>query len=384
MINHSKIIAILIIGLLVSCDQSQQGLDGKKNELYTLRDERKSLDKKIKSLEEDIKTEEPAFEAIRENTTLVSVITIKKKEFEHRFEVRGGIASRKNILVSAEVPGVVNQIKIREGQRVKKGEVMIVVDSESIRRNIDELKTQLELAQIIHERQSRLWEQGVGSEIQYLEAKNRKESAERRMASARTQLAKTNIRAPFTGTIDNVLIKEGEFVMTGVPLIRVVSLSNLYIASDVSERFIGKLKKGDKVDVYFPSADKRLVSKIVAVSDVINQDNRTFKVEVELNNTKMPVKPNMVVILSMTDYRNMQAMVLPTKIIQRDNIGTFIYAVRDANGKKVAEKVHVKTGISYKSETEIQEGVSEGITIVNDGFRELSEGTVIEIADLNS
>jgi membrane fusion protein, multidrug efflux system len=379
MTNHSKIIAITIIGFLVSCDRS--GLDGKKDELYSLRDERKSLDKKIRSLQEDIKKEDPAFEAVRENTTLVSVITVTKKEFQHRFEVRGGIASRKNILVSAEVPGVVNQIKIREGQRVKKGEVMIVVDSESIRRNMDELKTQLDLAQIIFERQSRLWDQGVGSEIQYLEAKNRKESIDRRLASARTQLAKTKIRAPFSGTIDNVSIKEGEFVMTGFPLIRVVSLSSLYIDADVSERFIGKLKKGDKVSVHFPSADQRLVSKIVAVSDVINRDNRTFKVEVDLNTTNIPVKPNMVVILEMTDYRNKEAVVLPTNIIQRDDVGTFIYSVKDTNGKKVAKKLHVKTGVSFESETEIQEGVSEGIVVVNDGFRELSEGTVIEIAN---
>jgi len=342
------------------------------------------MNDKIKELEEEIKKEDPTFEAISVNSTLVSILTVEKRAFKHQFEVRGAVASRKNIMVSAEVSGVVNSIKIREGQSVKKGQTMMVLDSESIRRNIDELNTQLEIAQIMFDRRSRLWEQSVGSEIQYLEAKNRKESVERRLASVRTQLAKSNVRAPFSGTIDKVSIKEGEFVMTGVPLIRVVSLASLYIHADVSERFIGKLKKGDKVNVFFPTSEKRIESKIVAVSDVIDVDNRTFKVEVYLSNTDFPTKPNMVVILKMTDYKNPKAMVLPTKIIQRDDVGTFIYVVKDSNGKKVAEKLHVKTGVSFNSETEIHEGIDEGIVIVNDGFRDLTNGTVIEIADINS
>ncbi len=383
MTNHTNLIAIVFIGILASCT-SKEGLERKKEELYGLRDQRETLDDQIKSLEIDIKKEDSTFEVIKENTTLVSTLIAGTSDFQHRFEVRGGIASRKNIIVSSEIPGVVKQIKVREGQHVKRGQVMVIVDSESIRRNIDELETQLEFAEMMFERQSRLWDNGVGSEIQYLEAKNRKEFVERRMASAETQLAKASIKAPFTGTIDNVAIKEGEFVMTGLPMIRVVSLTSLYIEADVSERFIGKLNKGDVVDVYFPSSEATVTSKIVAVSDVINYDNRTFKVEVALVNSTFPVKPNMVVILTMTDYKNSQAIVLPTKIIQRDNVGPFIYTVKDEEGKKIAEKLHVKIGVSFKSITEISEGLNIGVVVVNDGFRDLTEGTVIEIAANNS
>ncbi len=383
MTSRSILTTVIFVAILGSCS-SPSGLDGMKEDLYSLRDERKSLDEQIKSLEVDIKKEDSSFEEIKENTTLVSTFVAGTSEFQHRFEVRGSIASRKNIMVSSEIAGVVKQIKVREGQHVTRGQVMVVVDSESISRNIDELETQLELAEIMFERQSRLWEKGVGSEIQYLEVKNRKESIERRVASATTQLAKASIKAPFTGTIDNVSIKEGEFVMTGVPMIRVVSLTSLYIGAEVSERFIGKLKKGDHVDVYFPSSELSVKSKIVAVSDVINQDNRTFKVEVDLVSSGIAVKPNMVVILTMTDYKNSEALVLPTKIIQRDDVGPFIYTVKDTNGKKVAEKLHVKTGISFDSVTEIKEGLSVGEVVVNDGFRDLTEGTVIEIVAKNS
>lgn len=377
-----KPLTLVTLVILAGC--AQPGVEEKKEALYALRNDMKSLEEQISNLESEIKQLDPSFEAVVENSTLVSVVVAEPRSFEHRFEVRGSIASRRNIMVSAEVPGVVQQIKVREGQAVNKGQVLVVLDAESIRRNIDELKTSLELAQIMFDRQSRLWDQGVGSEIQYLEAKNRKESVERALASAETQLAKATIRAPFSGTVDDVPVKVGELMMTGMPIVRVVSLSSLYIDADVSERFIGKLKKGDKVDVLFPSTDQRIVSRIVAVSDVIDQDNRTFKVEVELDKTEFPVKPNMVVILTMTDYVNEKAVVVPTKIIQRDDIGSFIYTVEDTEGKKVARKLHVETGVSYNSETEVRDGLNTGTVFVDQGFRDLTDGTVIEIAEIQS
>ncbi len=380
---YKSLIVIALLGVVSACKEGD-GIEEKKSELYTLRDQQKEINKKIIKLESEIKTEDPSFEARFDRATLVSTVAVSTKKFQHKIEVRGSIASRLNIMVSAEIPGRVNSVKIREGQVVRKGEILFILDSELIHRNIDEVKTQLELADILYERQARLWEQKVGSEVQYLEAKNRKESLERRLASAYTQLNKTKIRAPFSGSIDEVAVKQGEFVMTGMPIVRVVNLDDLYINSVVSERYVGKFKKGDLTEVYLPSYDVRLQSRVAAVSDVINLDNRTFKVEVSLEGIKNELKPNMVVVISLVDYINKSAIVVPTNIIQNDDNGPYVYSINEFENKKVAQKVHIQTGKSYNNLTEVNEGLIEGLKIVDNGFRDLSDGAVVKIVENKS
>ena len=182
----------------------------------------------------------------------------------------------------------------------------------------------------------------MGSEIQYLETKNNVEALEKRLASANTQLQKAKVRARFDGSIDEIPVREGEFVMMGMPLTRVVSLTRLYIKADVSERFVGKFNKGDKVEVYLPAYEETLKSEIVAISDVINLDNRTFSVEVDLSGMNRELKPNMVVILEMTDYWNKDAKVVPTNIIQNDDIGPFVYKLKQNGNGHIAEKLHIE------------------------------------------
>jgi RND family efflux transporter MFP subunit len=210
------------------------------------------------------------------------------------------------------------------------------------------------------------------------------EALENRLASANTELDKTRIRAPFSGSIDNIPVKEGEFMMMGMPMVRVVSLTDLYIKADVSERFVGKFKDGDKVEVFLPSSDKRVMSKIVAVSDVINLDNRTFDVEVDLSSIDHELRPNMVVILQLTDYKNENAMVIPTNIIQKDDLGPFVYKVSDNGSGTTAVKLHIETGLSYNSLTEVFNGLKVGEHIISNGFRELSDGMTIKVVNSES
>jgi RND family efflux transporter MFP subunit len=250
--------------------------------------------------------------------------------------------------------------------------------------SIAELNTQINLAEIIYKKQSSLWDQKIGSEIQYLEAKNNQEAIEKRLASMYTELRKTKVRAPFNGSIDQVPVKEGEFMMMGMPMIRIVSLSELYIKADVSERYVGKFKKGDEVDVYLPASEEHVLSKVMAVSDVINLDNRTFNVEVDLAGIGQELKPNMVVVLQLTDYHKENAMVIPTKIIQNDDIGPFVFKVKDNGTGKVAEKMHIETGASYRSLTEVNKGLTKGEQIISQGFRELSDGMAIRIVSNES
>jgi RND family efflux transporter MFP subunit len=373
-----------LFSLLILAGCSQSTLDEKKSELTDLRGQQIELIQQIETLEQEIRDEDPDFEKAADLTTLVSVMEVPIQDFHHKIEVRGSVESRKNIIISAELPGRMNEIKVREGQRVSKGELLMVLDSESISRNIDELKTQLDLAKIVYERQARLWQQNVGSEIQYLEAKNNKEAVEKRLASMYTELNKTKIRAPFSGSIDEIPIREGEFMMMGMPLVRMVSLSELYIKADVSERFIGKFKKGDEVEVYLPASEERVFSKITALSDVINLDNRTFNVEVDLSSIDQELRPNMVVVLQLTDYRNENATVIPTKIIQNDDVGPFVFKIIDNGAGKKAEKFHIETGASYRSMTEVFKGLTKGEQVIDQGFRELSNGMAVKIADKES
>ena len=381
--KHTSKSLLFIFLILAACSQNTT-LDEKKSELADLRTQSKELNQKIKALEGEIKTEDPTFEQVQVQTTLVSVMEVPTKEFHHKIEVRGSVESRRNIMISAEIPGRINEIKVREGERVTKGQLLMVLDAESIARSIDELKTQLDLAKIVYERQTRLWQQNVGSEIQYLEAQNKVESLEKRLASLNTELNKTRIKAPFSGSIDSVPIKEGEFAMMGMPLVRVVSLSELYIKADVSERFVGKFEQGDVVEVYLPANEEVVISEIVAVSDVINLENRTFNVEVDLSSINQELKPNMMVILQLTDYRNENAMVIPTKIIQNDDIGPFVFKVTDNGSGKIAEKLHIETGASYRSMTEVFKGLTKGEQIIDQGFRELSDGMAVRIVSTES
>ena len=246
------------------------------------------------------------------------------------------------------------------------------------------MKTQLELVALLYERQARLWEKSVGSEIQYLEAKNRKETLEKRMASANTRLEKTRIKSPFSGSIDSIPVKEGEFVMTGMQLVRVVNLKNLYIKADVSERYVGKFKKGDNARVYLPAFEEYLDSRIDAVSDVIHLENRTFITEVSLNNLRYQVKPNMMVIVELTDYKNENATVIPTNIIQNDDQGQFVFTIRKDGDKQIAEKLHIETGKSYNNMTEVHQGINAGEIVVDRGFRELTNGIAVRIVESES
>lgn len=378
--NNYLIIALTV--LAVACgapSEDSQNLETKKKDLEAARKEFASLKEKIEKLEKEISEEDSTFQQT-ENAILVSTFIAEKKPFEHKVEVRGAVESRKNVLISAQTMGEVERVHVREGQPVTKGQVLISQNADVIRNSIAELKTSLELANSVYEKQSKLWEQKIGTEIQYLQAKNNKESLERKLSTAYAQLDMAIVKAPFSGTIDELPAREGEVASPGTPLVRIVSQQEMYIKADVSERFIGKFKAGDPVEVYFPTLDKKLASKVAAVGQVINPENRTFVVEVALPRIDFSVKPNQVTVLELRDYISEATLAVPTRIIQRDEDGQFIFVVDDRGERKLARKVHVVTGISYNSQTEILEGLEGSELIVDQGYRDLTEGVEVNLS----
>ncbi|MDX1628200.1 MAG: efflux RND transporter periplasmic adaptor subunit [Fulvivirga sp.] len=374
----------LLTFLLASCGES---LEKKKETLKELKSQAKEIDNQIAQLENEIAQMDTTFSPKAKangNAILVATAPVEMKDFIHKIEVRGSVASKKNVLISSEIGGKIQSVRVDEGERVRKGQVLVMLDADVIRNNIEELKTSLELAEAVYKRQANLWEKNIGTEIQYLEAKNKKESLERRLATAKSQLDQAIITAPFTGTVDQIPAKEGELASPGMPLIRMVNDQAMHVEADISERYIGNFKKGDVVELYFPVQEKRFTSKISFVSEVINNENRTFAIEVELPQLDFKAKPNQVVILKLTDYQADEAVVVPTEIILSDNEGKFLYTITEEGEKKLAKKRRVEAGSTYDGKTEIRKGLSASDKIITEGYRNVTDGVLVEIAEKNT
>ncbi|MCB0491000.1 MAG: efflux RND transporter periplasmic adaptor subunit [Cyclobacteriaceae bacterium] len=372
---------ILLIAAACGGSEGDKNLEAKKAELDKARAELQKVKGTITELEKEISALDPEFARQNTKAILVSTFVAEKKPFEHKVEVRGSVESRRNVFLSAQTGGEIKRINVKEGQRVTQGQTLIELDADVIRRSITELKTSLELATTVFEKQSKLWEQKIGTEVQYLQAKNNKESLENKLSTMYAQLNLAMIKAPFTGTVDQLPARVGEMASPGMPLVRVVSTDEMYLKTDVSERFIGRFKAGDKVDILFPLINKTVSTVISSVGQVINEENRTFEVEAKLPNVNFVVKPNQVVILQLLDYVNEDALAVPTRLIQKDEDGQFIYIVDKRESGPVARKIHVVAGISSNKETEIAEGLQGDEQIVDRGFRELTEGVEVMIAN---
>lgn len=372
-----KISTFFMLAVLVAACGSQEtdSLEGKKARLGEIKSEIESLNQEMVSLEAEIKSADPNFGKGADNSTLVTTLTAAKQPFQHKIEVRGNVESRTNVNISAETMGQLTAVNVVEGQYVRRGQVIATIDSESIEKNIAEVETQLDFATTVFEKRERLWKRNIGTEIDYLTAKNNKESLERTLETLQTQLEKTKIKAPFNGTIEQVPVNRGQMVQPGVPVAFLVSNENMYISADVSEKYVGRFQRGDSVTVMIPSLGETFESTITAVGQVINQASRTFSVEIKLPKVDEYLKTNLITVIQLTDYEAEEAVVIPSRIIQEDLEGTFIYK---ANGKK-AERVAIELGLTYDGHSEVVNGLNGGETVIDKGNRIVADGTSIKI-----
>jgi len=374
------ILAAIALGGLASCNKKDP-LEAKKAKLKEYKTELQQLKANIAELESEIAANDPRFARENRRATLITSIPVKKDTFVHYVEVSGSVESRRNVLISAENMGNIESIIAEEGDVVKKGQLLMSMDTELFQRNIEQLETQYELAKTMFERQKNLWEKNIGTEVQYLEAKNRKESLESQMANIQTQISKSQIRAPFYGTIEEVYVKEGEMAQTGAPLVRIVNHRGMYVKADLSESHIGKFKKNDPVTIYFPSIDQTIESYITSLGQVIDEQNRTFQVEAKIPDVNFTVKPNLLAILKLKDFEQANAPIVPTNIIQKDNLGDFVYVVADSGDQSVALKKHIDRGITYENETLVLSGLNGGEELIDAGFRNVTDGSRVKIVE---
>jgi RND family efflux transporter MFP subunit len=270
---------------------------------------------------------------------------------------------------------------------VKKGQVLARIDDGGLSQQLAQLKIQAELSKTTFERQQRLWDQKIGSEMQYLQAKSNYESQTQAIAQLEQQVAKTVVTAPFSGTIDDVMSEQGSVVMPGqTPLMRIVSLDNMYIVTDVPEKYVSNIERNKKVLVDFPILNKQMESKIRQVGDFIDPNNRTFKVEITVPNNDSSIKPNLTAKLSINDYSNPEALLIPQSVISENASGEqYIYIVKDKVGDDaIAEKITIQTGLTQGDVIEVLAGLESGTEIIMEGARSVNDGQKVRIINPES
>ena len=371
---------VFITTLLISCGKKNQetNLDALNKQKATLVHQLDSLTTILNDVEANITKLDTA-----QKITFVTALPVKNEVFKHYVEIQGVVQTDKNIEIHPELGGNVMAIYVKEGQQVNAGQTIMQLDDATIQNNISQIKTQLTLATTTFERQQRLWNQKIGSEIQFLQAKTQKESLEDNLNSLKTQAKKMKITAPFSGVIDEIFPRVGELTNPLNPLVRLVNLNNMYVEAEVTEAYLSILKVGAPVIVNFPSIKLTVDSKISQIANYINPNNRSFKIKIAIPNKNNAIKPNLLVDLKILDFEQL-GTVIPSTLVQQDIKGDrFIYALKTENQQKIVVRKEITSGKEYNHEIFITKGLTATDTIVNEGARIVKDGEIVKISNTN-
>ncbi|SDX70252.1 RND family efflux transporter, MFP subunit [Lutibacter oricola] len=310
----------------------------------------------------------------------VTAISVKDTLFKHYVEFQGNVKTKQNVVILSEYNGTLSRIFVKEGQRVSKGQTLAKIDDGGLNQQVAQLQAQADLAQTTFDRQKKLWEQKIGSEIQYLQAETNAKSAINALNQTKAQLAKTSVRAPFSGTIDNIITDQGSIVAAGSQLFRIVNLNSMYVQAEVPEKYLKSVKKGTLAKVNLPMLGETIESEIRQVSNFINPNNRSFTVEVAVPNKNGMIKPNLTSKISVNDYNNEKAFLIPLSIISENGNGQeYVYVAIEKDGKTIAKKAIIETDKSLGDYIEVTKGLVKGDKIVIEGARSIKDGQLINI-----
>ncbi len=313
---------------------------------------------------------------------LVDTLIIKKDYFEHFITVTGNVDAEKNANISPEMNGQVVKIYVEEGQKVYKGQLLIKLNDEVLQKNLAQLQTSLYLADTMFQKQSKLFDQNVVSEVQYLKSKNQKESIEKNIDVIQSQISLTRIKAPFSGIVDKINIKEGELAAPGRGILQVVNLNTMIVEADVSEKYIPFINVGDSVSITFPTyPDIKIKSTIFQKGNVIDRVNRTFWIKIKFSNIDKKIKPNMLSTIKMKDFEAEDVIIVPTNILNKDINGWFLFTVEQKNDKTTARKKYIEIGRSDSKFTIVKKGLKQGASIITKGYSQVSDGMNIQISN---
>lgn len=351
----------------------------KRNEIVAQQQE---ITEKLKQLDAKI-----AVLDTQKKVPLITTFKVKQKIFTHFLELQGNVSTKNNLVIFPEYSGILTRVYVKEGQKVIKGQTLAKIDDGGMSQQLAQVQIQANLAKTTFERQERLWQQKIGSEIQYLQAKSNYEAQAEAVNQIKQQIGKTIVRAPFSGTIDDVITEQGSVVGAGQSqLMRIVNLDDMYIETDVPERYITDVIKGKSVEVEFPVLGKTLQTKIRQAGNFINPANRTFKVEIAVPNKDKTIKPNLTARLKINDYTNNEAILIKQSIISENANGEqYVYIVNDKkeNGQGVAKRVIIETGKTQGDVIEVLKGLENGAEIIEEGARSVKDEQTVKVTKKN-
>ena len=354
--------------LLLSCSKPD-----KKTELADLKSQQKEIEAKIKTLEKELGTGKK----VDATPINVTVSAIEAQNFKHFVEAQGVVTSKNIVMVTPQMGGAITGLFLTEGQMIKKGQLVATIDNSVMKESLIEIKTQLDLVTTLFNKQKTLWDQQIGTEVQYLQAKANKESLEKRIGTMNTQMGMSKVYAPISGTVEKVMQKSGEMGMPGAPMAQIVNVSDLKIVAKVGDTYVGSVKKGDAITVKFPDINKEFTTKISLVNALIDPASRTFGIEANIPNLGGSLKPNQVAIININDLSKGNSLIVSQNVVQKTEAGDLVYVAVVENGKKVAKARTVKTGIAYDGKIEILEGLTAGEMVITQGYQDLVDGTII-------
>ncbi|WP_298901494.1 efflux RND transporter periplasmic adaptor subunit [uncultured Psychroserpens sp.] len=387
------IITLSLIALvLVSCgnDNTQSVEDIiASNDLEQIRKKKTELDAEQQALAEQLKQLSSKIKELdpQEKIPLITTFPAKESVFEHYVELQGNVDTKKNLVIYPEYSGVMTNVFVKEGQNVSKGQTLAKIDDGGLSQQVAQLQIQTDLAKTTFERQKRLWDQNIGSEIQFLQAKSNYEAQQKAVNQLQQQVARTVVKAPFSGTIDDVITEQGSVVAPGQSqLFRIVNLDNMYIETDVPESYITNVTEGKTVEVEFPVLGISMEAKVRQAGSFINPANRTFKVEVSIPNKDKNIKPNLTAKLKINDYTNEKAILIPLSIISENAEGQqYVYTITDKSGNKAtAKRAIIETGKTQGDYIEVLSGLSNSDEIIQEGARSVKDGQEVKILNLET
>jgi len=383
---------IAIAFLFISCggNDTNKSLDTilESGDLKAIKSKREEVATKQKELVEQLQLIDHKIAELQPNKKipLTTIITVKETAFNHYIELQGNVTTKNNIVIYPEFAGILKEVNVIEGQRVKKGQVLARIDDGGLSQQLAQLNIQLELAKTTFERQQRLWDQKIGSEMQYLQAKSAYEAQQKAIIQLEEQVAKTLIKAPFNGTIDDVITHQGSVVSPGQSqLMRIINLNNMYIETNVPESHITTVTKNKQVIIDFPILGKTINGEIRQAGNFINPANRTFKIEVAVPNMDNSIKPNLTAKLRINDYTSENAILIPQSIISENSKGQqYVYVVQDRNGtdEGIAHRVIIETGLTQGDNIEVLSGIAVGDEIIKEGARSIKDAQTVKILNL--
>lgn len=380
-----KILTLALIAFtLYSCgDKSNAAIEDvlASNDLKQIKEKRDQIHEDYEELAAQMATLDAAIIKLDDTQRypLVRTLTLKDSAFTHYIEVQGNVDTKENLLIYPEFSGILTQLNVKAGQKVTKGQVLARIDDGGMSAQLAQAENKLVLDKTTFDRQKNLWNQKIGSEIQYLQTQTAYQSQQKAVKQMQAQLAKTIVRAPFSGTIDEVSTERGQVVAPGQALFRIVNLGNMYVTANVPENYLSELKLGATVEVYLNAIGKTYKGKVRQVGTFINPNNRTFGIEISVPNPDNLLRPNQVAVLKIEDYINKSALLIPENIIlENASNEKVVYVVSGDKEPKVSQRI-IKVGYTSGAMVEVKEGLKPGDTVITDGGKALTDGANVEI-----